>query len=677
VVRSPAAASRLPWLVAAGAFALGVVRAAGLPMTSDAAYHLVRGGNSLLRFSLDAWALPPGGVHAPPLGSLVTAILALFSSDPEGKILLAGGVLLGGAAAVVGAALTRRAGGLVALAGVAWVLLPPFFASSFNYRPDSALAGGLVALGIAARAAGAGGGKASAPAWAGVWSSPWTLAPALALLLGDARARRDPRAWIVPGIVAAGMVALSLPLPAAAGGEILRGVFGEVGLPFRALPSTLGALREVWLGGVLLAVPLLLSLRFVDRSVLLPWLALFLPPLLLGRDEAFRGATAAIVPSTAFVIGLVVHRLPDGAGSAAGPRRPALLALLLPVLLLALQGGADRARRDEVRRTTARDSQLGAWLWSRLDTDGPLLAARTGALGGLTDRPVVPLVDGDELGPPWPAAVVLGGGVSPASRAERELLADPRFLAAYAPWEMSRPGSGDDAVWRRVRRPGGTVPAEYARSVADGLSALPADPDQARDRLGEAAAREPDSLGLARERWGVLLERAGRGREARAPLLAALADPWTLRARGHLADRALSRGDIPRADTLIARMYELAPDLAAVPGTRARLFALTDYGDLALVESERAVTLAPTDPRVLVNHGTLLWAAGRPDAARELWHRARHLDPGVGAYLGDFDAAPDSMVAPPLVPLFSRTGFLVPEPPPPSGAEEALPGTGE
>ena len=75
-----------PWTDAAivgGALLAGAARASTLPSPTDNLFHLVRVGRSLLSGSLDAFAFPPGGQGASPLGAAVTGIATLFTSDAE------------------------------------------------------------------------------------------------------------------------------------------------------------------------------------------------------------------------------------------------------------------------------------------------------------------------------------------------------------------------------------------------------------------------------------------------------------------------------------------------------------------------------------------------------------------------------------------------------------------
>ncbi|MCA9753626.1 MAG: hypothetical protein KC591_15635, partial [Gemmatimonadetes bacterium] len=136
---------RTSLLLALGAGLVGTLRGLTLPATTDAGFLLLGAGNALLRGTVDAYAVPPGGLHSPPLGAIVTAGFALFVDSPEAKILLAGAVLLGITAALVAAGIARRAGLVAALAAAAFVILPPTFAAAFTRRPDAALAAALVA----------------------------------------------------------------------------------------------------------------------------------------------------------------------------------------------------------------------------------------------------------------------------------------------------------------------------------------------------------------------------------------------------------------------------------------------------------------------------------------------------------------------------------------------------
>lgn len=652
---------RAEHLFAGAAFVLACVRGSGAPMTSDAGYHLLRAGNSLLTVSLHAYAAPPGGDHAPLLGALVTAFGAMFSGGGEAALLVPGCALLGAAAAALVLALARRGETSLAVLGVAFLLLPPAGVSSFTYRPDAALAGLLLLIAVDRQLRGGTATSVLVPVWASTLAAPWTLPAAITLQIAHARHRST---WLLP-LGAGGLVAaLSLALPAGARGEILQGLFGEVSLS--ADPAgRIDTIRRVWGGGLLLLGPLLIPL-FV-RAARLPAAvhvasaatALFL--LVGGGHGAFRAGSAALLPVMALLFTIVAGTLPD-ARTVAGPRRPVLFALLLPLLLFLLGAREDAAERLDVRTATARDAQIAVFLRDQWKTPGDVMAGRTGALGAICDRTVRPLPTGPLASEDLPSVIVLGSGLEPAGArpVERALFLDPLFLARYTPLEFRRGRAVDipDAVWVRVNDLG-TVGEAYGQALlAAGEAHRAGDDDGERLALEQAQIHEPSGHARAREGLGLWHEREGHAEEAERYFDAARErDPFAIRARGHLIDRALARGGILRADTLVTEAIHFNPYLAELRGTRARLFAQVGALPEAIVEAKAAVRLAPRNGRLLTNWGILLWQTGRFDDARSAWQRAIRADSGMLSYLGDFDRAPTELPPPPLLPLFTDVGF--------------------
>lgn len=640
-------------LLALAAFAVGFLRAWSTPAVSDAAFHLVRTGSALLGGSLAPYATSPGGEGSPVLGALVTALGAALTGGGEsggaaawlGLTRLAASLLLGGAAAGLAAALAARADRAVAVLGVAFLVLPPAFGSSFALRPDAAAGGVLLTVAFARR---------SAPwAWAATLTTPVAIPAAVALSLP--RGARG-RAVVAATLVAAVVVALSLALPPGRRSEILAGLLGDWGLPPDGLPSTLAALRRAWAGGALAVATVVLA----RRSPLLPaWLAMLAGAVLFSEPGAFRGATAALVPPTCLLLVGGIARVADPAGPSAGPARPVLLAMLVPVALLILGTREDRTHREAERERTARLAQLDAVLAERLD-EGAIASTDTGTLAALSARTVLALrsVEAAE-----PRIVVFRDGIFPTTPAERRLVDGPAFLAGWAPLELRRGLTRrfPDAVWVRRDRPHpGPVPVDYARALRAAWRAHRGDDLAAATAAWEEAVRrEPEGLGLARQLLGVVREKGGDVTASEEAFRGATADPATVRARGHLADRALSAFRIEDADTLIAQAIEFNPHLGEVWSLRSRLLLHAGRFEEAMEASGRAVILNPWNAKILANHGSFLWGNGERDEARKMWERALREDARILGFLGDFRGAPDDSPAPPLAPIWSEVGFGV------------------
>jgi tetratricopeptide (TPR) repeat protein len=339
-----------------------------------------------------------------------------------------------------------------------------------------------------------------------------------------------------------------------------------------------------------------------------------------------------------------------------------VLALLIPTLVVLLGSGDHRTLRAELRGSAVRDAQLGAILWSDLKEPGAVAAEETGALAALSSRTAYPLRRDGTLPSDMPRYVVLSGGEIPSTDREQALFDSATFLASYAPCELRRGRANEirDAVWVRRAPPASSATPAYARALRAAWTAQRAGDDSTTlARFAEAAALEPPGLGLAHEGLGIALERRREEPAAQRALEEARSrDPACVLARGHLADRALSLGEIPRADSLVTEAFRFQRELPELRGTRARLFALAGYAKQAEMESASALRAGPLDGRILVNHGILLWHRGAAAEAREMWRRAVRVDPRQIRYLGKFEAAPDSAPAPPLMPLFSDVGFL-------------------
>ena len=657
------------------AFAVGAVRAWTKPLISDGAFLLVRAGGAWVTGHPQRLAEPPGSHDAPFLGAIVTALGSIFSPDQETITRPAAALLYGTAAALLTHFLRRRVDLASTILGMALFLIPPAFGTAFALRPDAALGGVLLlaALGRTLEVGRRPGGVATAAVAA--LATPAALPAALALALWPDRRKEavgGPRAWagLLP---AAGILALAAAIvPAAGRGSLLSGLLAGWGAPFAGIASTGGALRDVWALGLLFLAPLLgpvlVRRARLPAVVQVAWSAAAATALLFCGEGAFREHSAALLPVACLLVVLRVAAIPDPQAGPGTPRRPVMIAFLLPLALAMLGPGADERGRFEARAEASRLSQIGAVLEGEDPPlpDGSLLARRTGALAAHSNRAVEPLTRAAAVlsatSSARPAAVVLGGGLFPDAGIEWHLLDDSRFWAGWAPVPIRRGRQREqtDWVWRRRERPAAGVTADYARAQREALRAqLDGRMEDARRALERAVASEPEPLGLAREELGILEARHGDPLQALELFEAARRDPAAVRARIRLADRALSHEDARAADSLLAAVESWSPSAPTLHAVRARREALRGSFAAAIRESEEAALLAPGDPRVLINHGVLLWRGGRPDSARLVWDRAIAVEPRAVRFLGDYRGAPDDSTPPPLLALFGPLG--VPE----------------
>jgi hypothetical protein len=678
----------LPWTdaaIVAGALVAGAARAWALPCPTDNLFHLVRVGRSLLAGSLDAFAFPPGGQGASPLGAAVTGVAALFTSDAELVSRALGAILLGATAAVLTATLLRKTERLVAVFGAALLIVPAGFASSFAARPDSALAGLLLLLALMRARAGATTAPAALAAVAAI-ASPLAWPPLIAHLVAARGERGIPRVALVgPGIVVILLGGLLAALPAGLRGQLLTGLTTGWGIPGDGLPSSLATALELWGAGILLVVPALGPLlpggpRAVPGRVHAPWLALTLGALLLCGPGGFRGATAVLLPGACYLTALLLHRLAGPAARRGMIRRPVLGALLIPLVLLVVTHAPEARRRHEMRTASARLAHLGQFFRDEYRPPGALMSETTGALACFSSRPVLTLAasgafphsGGERV---LPRAVVFERGVWPTTRRETALFANPDFLRHYAPISFFEgPGLRNrDDVWNLRRFPVrlDSLPADYTAALLRGWEAhANGHNEEARTEFETAAQTEPAALGLAHEWAGMMAQLDGEPDVARAFWAQARArDPATWRARGYLADEALAHGLLALADTLLGEALAANAYEGRLWGTAARLRQAQGKLDSAEQTSARAVRLDPTNARILLNHGSLLWQAGLADTARIFWERALAIDPGSIRFLGDFRRAPPAAPPPPLVPLYSMEQFEPVAPGEAAGAE--------
>ncbi len=651
-------------LAAAG---VGILRGLGSPMTSDVGFHLVRAGNSLLRLSLDAWTVPPGGTHAPPLGALASALGAALTADPERKLALAGAVLLGVVAAWIVRVLLRAGGLPVALLGVSFLLLPPGLAASFPHRPDAALGGLLLAIALERARRGSRAPRATWPAWLAILATPWALPAAIALHVSPGLPDRfSPRALAAPAAVVAALAGAAAALPPGHRGEAIRYLVEAARPGTGGWLSAADALRSAWAGGLLL-LPLAAAFgrgpgRQPARSIV-PFVVALGAAFGLAAPGEFLGATALFAPAASLLLARTAAGIAPR--SAAGPRL-LVLAFLLPLLALLLGLGDTERQRRELRAAAVRGAQLGVLLWRQGDAGATAAAEATGALAALSGRPVHPLRADGALPDPRPDWVVFAQGRAPSTRREIAAFESPGFLAAYAPRTVRRGETGAvrDTVWALRPVPLSPAGPGYAHALRTAWQAgIAGDDARAEQALVDAVRAGPDGPGFAHEALGVRRERQGDATRSLELLAEARArDPGSLVARAHLADRALSAGDTAGADTLLAEISAREPEWVLLHALRARRLAAAGRADAAERESaaaaDAAATVAPpAEGRILVNHGILLWRRGAHAEARAVWTRAVAADPGQRAYLGRFESAADSLPAPPVRAVLTDIGF--------------------
>jgi tetratricopeptide (TPR) repeat protein len=528
----------------------------------------------------------------------------------------------------------------------------------------------------------------------------------LPLLARGRRARLH--ALIVIAAAAVSVILLSLALPRGKRGEILRGIMSGWDVSMDAMRSTLHLVLSSWSLGILFLAPLLVAgfrllswrMRSMDAAggdgitkkrkalplrVHLLWAGCALTTLLCAKEGAIWSFMPALAPATCLVAALLVYEIPDPRAGSRELRRPVLFALLLPAIFFASESEPEERRRNGERTASARRAQIGAHLRERLAPDDEIAASFTGALAFFSERPVHSISEVTRKGAsPLPQVVVFENALWAAEQDEIELFRRPMFLRNYAPVLFRRGATLErqDAVWRR-RKSG---PAHAADSSA--VRSIPEDDNSAdynsyvdhllsgwdahaHDRLeagarafAAAAAAEPEGLGIAHEWAGILEDVAGRPTAAERQFeIAVVRDAQAARARGHLADRAISAKDLRLAGVLLDESLAWNQDDPEIWGTLARL--QVERGDLdeALTSSTRSIMLHPGNARAILNHGSILWRQGDHEAAREFWKRAVRIDPRLLGFLGRFENAPDTAPAPPPIPLFTFAGFA-PAPPP-------------
>ncbi len=670
-------------LLFAGLAALvaGLFRGATIVAVSDESYHLLRAGSSLLQGSLVAYSIPPGGAHAPLLGAWSAALGDRIAVGTGGVLPPLGAASLAAGAALLAGALWSR-GALVAVFGVALFLLPPAFAVRAVAHPDAAL-GGMLLLAAAIAAMRARGAIAAALpmalATAASLATPAAIPALAAFALTAPRSERRFATLALPVLLAILLVAsLSMALPAGSRFEIVSGLFAGWGVPGVSMPSTIASLLRTWGEGIVLlgtfvaAGFALRKLSEVERRALLAGGACMAGVLLFATPRSVASFVPAIAPLAALGAAILVSKIPDPMAGVDAPRRPLLVAIGIAVAILLGRASAESRRRDEENARCERMAQIAQLLPTLVDPSSLPVAERTGSLAFHAKRPVLSLAS---LPSPAPAlelgaraAIFFEAALAPVQPSELAVFRDPAFLQRFAPRLFRRGVRGDieDAFWAPREVPGTVAaPAAYRVELARGFEA------HARGRIDEAArafaaavAAEPEGLGIARE-WSGMQEGAlGRKDEARARFEDAVArDPATARARGHLADIAISRGELARADELLAQAILWNDDDAETWGTVARLAAVRGDSTMARRAIDQAIQLAPGEPRLRMNAGSMFWRFGETERAKQEWATALQIRPELARYLGDFRRATASDPPPPFLPLFTFDSFDAGAPP--------------
>lgn len=667
--------------LAAAAFAAGFARAWIQPAATDAGFHLLRAGGPLFRGSLEAYAVPPGGEGAPLLGAIAAQLGTAAPGGIEQILRIPGAVALGLCAVLLLFTVARRAGGLAAIFAVVLLLLVPSFTSSVAARPDQSLAGLFFLAALCAALERESFARQERYATLSSLASPFAIPSLIAFpFYATTKERRNARAWIAPAVALAVLALLSIALPEGMRSEIVRGILSGWGAPASGFSSTARAMASSPITALILAIPLLAAARKtpvpgVPQSLHLTSVACVLATILFAKPGAFLGFMPAIAPATCLLVALLVAAIPDRAAAPGALRRPILFALFLPILAFVLESDREERRIDAERSRAARDAQVGAHLRERSESEDSIVAVSTGALAYFSERPVHSM---DRLRALDAAHAIVFEKALLASRPQEiHLMHEPSFLTSFAP-HLFRRGMHlefQDAVWLRrdppfhisasagTESPPGTsaadtIAATYVNELIRGWNA------HAREATGEAArafaaaaAAEPAGLGIAHEWSGILEELQGHTDIAATRFETALRDPATARARGHLADRAISTGDFAHADSLLKQALAWNVDEPEIWGTLARLQIERDELAPAKESSMHALQMYPANARLLMNHGSILWRTGDKENAKQLWIRAVQLDPRLRRFLGKFENAPASASAPPPIPLFSFAKF--------------------
>jgi len=89
------------------------------------------------------------------------------------------------------------------------------------------------------------------------------------------------------------------------------------------------------------------------------------------------------------------------------------------------------------------------------------------------------------------------------------------------------------------------------------------------------------------------------------------------------------------AETCFREAINIMPSLAKAHQLYGRFLAMLGRFEDAILEMNRAIELAPTDPFIMLHSGTVHWMAGRNDKARQFYVKALRANPGfVRAHFG-------------------------------------------
>jgi Tfp pilus assembly protein PilF len=670
--------------------AIGFARAWSQPAATDAGFHLLRAGGQLFRGSLQAYAVPPGGEGAPLLGAIIAQLATLAPGNVEQILRVPGAIALAGCAMLLWFAVAKRAGVFAGIFAVVLLLLVPSFTSSFAARPDQALAGVLFLVALCAALESSSLAKQLTWTTLSAMASPFAMPAIVAFpFFAPSKELRSARSWIAPVTALAIFALLSIALPAGARSEIARGLLSGWGMPGAGFRSTARALAASPITAIILAIPLLAAAKRtaipgVPLSIHLPFVTCMLATILFAKADAFTAFWPAMAPAACLLVALLAAAIPDRVAAPGALRRPLLFALSLPILAFVLESDHAQRRRNGERSDAARDAQVGTHLLQSSKPQDSIVAVSTGALAYFSERPVwsmeryewraatlVPPQESNSIA--LPKVVVFEKALQASRSAEIQLMREPVFLFSFAPYLFRRGPHMEfqDAVWLRrddpfrVRSsadssaPSGEISAEYVDNLGRGFAAYARNAtDEAAQAFAAAAALSPQGLGIAQEWSGICEDRRGLADVAAVHFESALRDPATARARGYLADRAISSGNLARADSLLKQALAWNVDEPELWGTLARL--QVERGELAEAKesSMRAIRMHPANARLLMNHGSILWRTGEQIDAKQLWLRAAQLDPLVRRILGKFEQASATEPAPPPVPLFSLAEFM-------------------
>jgi tetratricopeptide (TPR) repeat protein len=695
------ASSAAAWILAILAGCAAFLRASAIHPTSDDSFHLLRVGTSLVDGSLDAYCTELGGTRAPILGAWIAGLAHQLPGSVESTLRIPGTLAFASSAALLAGSVARRVGIAWGVLAACALVVPPAFAFGSVARPDAALGGTLLlAAALAWSSPHPRLRRAAAPALASIaaFATPAALG-ALALMpwlapraSSSPPSARPPRerfgaalvtaiTLLVSGAFAA---ALSFSLPSGCRLEIVRGMVTGFGFPLEGTLSAMWRLLGAW-GEGLMFLATGAGAAFFARASKSRALHFFLACagacLLLAAPDEFMRFLPALAPLTALAAALLVADIPDSGRPAPSPRvLAAALAVLASIFLL--RSEPEKRAWNLESASCARMAQIGTQLDTILEPGASIAAERTGALAFYTRemgsreraRPLARVAaQGLDANATPPAVILFEKALAPVHPGELAVLRDGELLRAYAPRLMRRGPRGEieDAIWALRTSlassmsaptpppaPIGRPSSAYLVELAKGWSAHAGGHiEDAARAFAAACAAEPEGLGIARE-WSGMQEAAlGHADAARARFEEAIArDPATARARGHLADIAISKGDFRRADELLAEALAWNDD-AETWGTAARLAVAAGDSAMARASIDRALEIAPSDARIQLNAGSIRWIAGDFDAARRHWGLALTMQPELVRYLGDFRRAKPGDPAPPLLPLFALESF--------------------